>query len=293
MGLCCNRPVDVDGFDAVLTSPPYASSGFRRAQEYRHAAARAVRELLGDNLIVLDTEPQGPRLYEVGMVRLTFGYAEAFESFLIDPGRDALPFPAATASKTETAALVAGVGTFSERVQVVHNFVGGHRRFLGWNPANDRDNFLGEFRRAGLAHGETTWVDGRRLYGAVSGRGQAPRLEKAYEECFGLTWKQRHYALDDALRTVHLLSATALRMLAAGMGPEDVVTEKGALGTAWGSPAAAEEPRRRLPLPPPPLMPAQTLRRVQRWREAEGFAWDREPCPLPFSERRSDLVSRV
>jgi hypothetical protein len=83
---------------------------------------------------------------------------------------------------------VAGSGCFADFAQRVHNFAAGHEPFVGWSPCNDRDNFLGEFARAGRQHGRTDWVDARRIYAPAAGVGpsSAPALERAYADTFGV-----------------------------------------------------------------------------------------------------------
>lgn len=294
--------------DVVLTSPPYRYRSFvedpplKRAalhQRLEAQASVAVRHFLGDHVIVLDIEPQGSRIIELGMVRLTFGHVEAVESLLFDPGLEVLGPASGGKAKQAKAALVAGAGSFREQMAHVHNFVAGHRKFVGWNRANDRTNFANELQLAGSPAGEVTWVDGLDLLRVAYDRDgrYSPGLEAAYNEVFGTTWKQgsSHYALDDALHTAHLVRAACRLLVERGKRPEQVPTVPGFLGTGWQPIDVISMPKRRYELPPQPGNPPGTspmrgwFERVDRWRTAEGLAPrtpDPDPCPAWSRQRR-------
>jgi len=264
--------------DSVL--PVATPSNWRDQDIYRGQCARAVRSLFGDHFIVIDTEPQGPRLYEIGMVRITNGWIEDVESLLVDPGPEVLPRRAANADKTAKAELVDGAGSFSDNAAHIHNFVAGHTLFTGWRPANDRDNFLGELKIAGLPFGPTSWVDVRSLFSAVGNKRVANmRLDQAYAAVFGREWKQKHYALDDAVHTAHLLAAVSLELVDNGLTAEDIETMKGRLGRSWTPVESISPPRRRHPLPPPVPSPPKVKESARRWLETHGSRRREElPC---------------
>jgi len=201
---------------------------------YEGAVALATRALLDDHVIVIDTEHKGDRVVEVGMVRMSYGHIEAVESFLVHPGEGAIPPGAGTKKKQGMAQLVDGAPPFASVAGHMANFVAGHELFVGWYLAKDRDLLLDEFHTAGIGHGKTAWMDLKLWWNALHARrGSAPHLDGAYSDVFNASDVPFHTALGDAIATAQLLQVLSLEMLAQGMRPEDLVTEKGRHGTVW------------------------------------------------------------
>jgi len=250
---------------------------------YRRRAAASTRKILGDHAVVIDTEPQGSRLYEVAFVRIGYGYLDAVESLLVDPGDLVLPRRAKNADKTAKAQLVEGAGSFAENSAHIHNFLAGQNLVFGWNPANDRDNFLSELVLAGVPFGATHWIDVRTLFKAAKNPQLAnTSLKDAYDTVFGGNWAQEHYALDDAVKTSHLLLYACHELEKCGVPAQEIETLKGRLGTAWTPVQSISPPKRRRELPLPPRF-SQVLspRRVEdnkRWLQ-EHSATPTEPYP--------------
>lgn len=264
--------VAVDGLVDGASGSRGGLSRFAREAQVRFECARAVRALLGDHVIVLDVEPQGARVVEIGMVRVSFGHVEAVESFLLDPGVQVLGARPSTKVKLDKAELVRGAGSFADQAVHFYNFVAGHRLFAGWSPGNDAANLTSEFALAGLPHAEMTWVDVQDLFRQATGERGKVRLVTAYERMFGSGWAQPHYALDDAVHTAHLLGVVC-RDLVAGQAPPEVVRTSGWLGRDWLPMDVISEPKRRFSLPDPPRVPYQQyLGKVNRWRRELGLA---------------------
>jgi hypothetical protein len=216
------------------------------------------------------------------MVRLTVGHIEAVESLVVDPGLSVLGPAVGGKAKQAKAELVRDAGSFADQMVHLHNFVAGHRLFVGWNVANDRKNLANELLLASASFGEMTWVDGVDLIRLATGwrGGYKPGLEQAWLEIFGGPWRQQHAALVDALHTAHLVRALSRRLVGSGYRPEHIPTAAGWLGTAWRPVQAISAPKRRFPLPPPPPEPPVGRRWLDQWRAEQGLP-PRQPNPDP------------
>ena len=177
-------------------------------------------ELARLDAVVLDTEATGldvanARLVQISAVRVAAGRVLADQVFdvLLDPG---MPIPpASTAVHGITDAMVAGAPSFAEVAPRLDAFVG-DALLVGQSVGFDLALLLRETRRAGRRWQPPRFLDTKLLAAALDpARGERDLDTLAAD--LGVTVRDRHQALGDALVTAEIFVRLLPRLAAAGV----------------------------------------------------------------------------
>lgn len=176
------QPLSLGGVIIRRVTPPVDNPHDALKQAWEHYLDRK-------QVLVLDVEPAGDRVYEVGLVRGDWRHT-TFEDFIVDPGRDVIvdrPMP--TDKRAERLALVKGAGSFAEHFGRIAAFCRPVRHFVAWNVSSDRDRFLGEFWRENAPFPEIRWIDAMKI-AEIAWDYRKPKLRDVANERLTLARRQ-------------------------------------------------------------------------------------------------------